>query len=140
MTQATGPIQPVRVDVRSKNKKVSAAARWLLPSVGAYCLLVTLFLLVNNSWRFLNDSDTGWHIRAGEIILDTHIIPQRDPFSHTMAGRQWFAWEWLTDLAMALLHRHWGLAGVAGGATLILLVSYAALYRVMVRWGADAIV
>src|SRR5215813_3157618 len=137
MTQA---IRPIRQDRRSKNKKVGAVARWLLPSLGSYCLLITLYLLVNNSWRLLNDSDTGWHIRAGELILETHTIPQRDPFSHTMAGRQWFAWEWLADLAMALLRRHWGLAGVAGAAALVLLLSYAALYRVTVRRGADATV
>src|SRR5262249_58185553 len=88
----------------------------------------------------LIDSDTGWHIRAGELILETHAVPRRDPFSHTMAGRDWFAWEWLTDLIMATLHRHWGLAGVVSGAILVLLVSYDALYRMMIRRGADAIV
>src|SRR5262245_39726205 len=109
MTQSTGPIRPVRLEAKSKSKKVGAVARWLLPSLGSYCLLITLFLLVNNSWRFLLDSDTGWHIRAGELILETHTAPQRDPFSHTLAGNQWFAWEWLTDLIMAIVHRYWGL-------------------------------
>src|SRR5262245_48412865 len=137
MTQA---IRPIRQDRRSKNKKVGAVARWLLPSLGSYCLLITLYLLVNNSWRFLLDSDTGWHIRAGELILETHTAPQRDPFSHTMAGTQWFAWEWLTDLIMAITHRHLGLAGVVSGAILILLASYDALYRLMIRRGAATIV
>jgi len=132
--------QAIRQDGRSKKRKVGAAARWLLPSFGGYCLLIILFLLVNNSPRLLIDSDTGWHIRAGELILETHAVPQRDPFSHTMAGRDWFAWEWLADLVMATLHRHWGLAGVVSGAILVLLVSYDALYRMMIWRGADAIV
>ncbi|MGH9939985.1 MAG: hypothetical protein ACREAM_27400 [Blastocatellia bacterium] len=137
MTQA---IRPIQQDSRSKNRKVGLAARWLLPSLGSYCLLLALFLLVNNSWRLLIDSDTGWHIRAGELILETRAAPQRDPFSHTMAGREWFAWEWLTDSGMAVLHRYWGLAGVVAAAALVLLASYAALYWMMTRWGADAIV
>lgn len=112
-------------------------ARWFLPSYGSYCLLIALFLLINNSWRFLIDSDTGWHIRAGELILEAHAAPQHDVFSHTMAGREWFAWEWLTDLVMAVLHRHWGLAGVVGAAFLVLLASYAALHRMMIHRGAD---
>ncbi len=123
-----------------QSKKAGAAARWLLPSIGSFCLLIALYLLVFNSWRFLLDSDTGWHIRAGELILDAGAVPRHDPFSHTMAGREWFAWEWLTDVTMALLHRHRGLAGVVGGAFLILLASYAALYQLMIRRGADSIV
>jgi hypothetical protein len=111
-----------------------------LPSFGNYCLLITLFLLINNSWRFLIDSDTGWHVRTGEWIFETRMIPRHDSFSHTMAGREWFAWEWLADVAMAFLHRHWGLAGVVGAAALILLASYAALYRMMIRRRADEIV
>ncbi len=115
-------------------------ARWLLPSVGSYCILILLFLLINNSSRLLIDSDTGWHIRAGELILESGAVPHRDPFSHSMTGRDWFAWEWLTDLIMAITHRYWGLAGVVSGAILILLVSYDLLYRMMIRLGSDAIV
>jgi len=132
--------QAVRQDSRSKNRKIGLAARWLLPSLGSYCLLIALFLLVNNSWRLLIDSDTGWHVRAGELIIETRAVPQRDPFSHTMAGREWFAWEWMTDSGMAVLHRYWGLAGVVAAAVLVLLASYAALYRMMIRRGSDAIV
>ncbi|HKQ75786.1 MAG TPA: hypothetical protein VJ810_18960 [Blastocatellia bacterium] len=125
---------------RSKKKKVGAAARWFLPSLGSYCLLIILFLLVNNSSRLLLDSDTGWHIRAGELIIETGAVPQRDPFSHTMAGSEWFAWEWLSELIMAIAHRYWGLAGVVSGAILVLLASYDLLYRMMIRLGADAVV
>ncbi len=123
-----------------QRKKVGAVARWLLPSIGSFCLLIALYLLIFNAWRFLLDSDTGWHIRAGELILETGAVPRHDPFSHTMAGREWFAWEWLTEVAMATLHRHQGLAGVVGGAFLVLLASYAALYRMMIWRSADPIV
>jgi hypothetical protein len=134
MTQRTGQSR----EPRSKN--VGTVARWLLPSIGSLCLLIVLYLLVFNSSRFLNDSDTGWHIRTGELILETRAAPRHDPFSHTMAGREWFAWEWLTDVMMAAAHRQWGLAGVVGGAFLVLLASYTALYRVMIWRGSDAII
>ncbi len=132
--------QAERQNRQSNGKKVGAIARWLLPSIGSFCLLIALYLLIFNSWRFLLDSDAGWHIRTGELILETRAVPCHDPFSHTMAGREWFAWEWLTDVVMALAHGWRGLAGVVGGAFLVLLASYAALYQMMVRRGADAIV
>lgn len=108
-----------------------------MPSIGSFGILLILYLLVISSWRFLLDSDTGWHIRTGELILQTGAIPRTDPFSHTMAGRQWFAWEWLADVVMALAHQWRGLAGVVGGALLVLLIAYGLLQREMIRRGSD---
>jgi hypothetical protein len=125
---------------RSRDERVGAIARWILPSIGSFCLLLVLYLLIFNSWRFLLDSDTGWHIRTGELVLQTRSAPRVDPFSHTMTGREWFAWEWLSDVLMAAAHNWRGLAGVVGVAVLILLASYAGLYQIMIRGGADPII
>jgi hypothetical protein len=124
---------------RQRHAGPQRAARWLLPSIGSLCLLLALYLLVTNSGRFLLDSDTGWHIRTGDLIWQTGAVPRQDVFSHTMAGREWFAWEWLTDVGMSAIHRARGLAGIVGAAILLLGVSYAALYRVMIGRGADAL-
>ena len=125
---------------QATDKKVGFIARWLLPSLGGLSALLVLQLLITNSYRFLLDSDTGWHIRAGELILQNRAVPRTDPFSHTMAGQQWFAWEWLADVLMAALHNWRGLAGVVAGAMLVLLAGYAALGVVMLRRGADPVV
>ncbi|MDX2042543.1 MAG: tetratricopeptide repeat protein [Acidobacteriota bacterium] len=125
---------------QATDKRVGVIARWLLPSLGGLSALLVLQLLITNSYRFLLDSDTGWHIRTGELILQTGAVPRTDPFSHTMAGQTWFAWEWLADVLMAALHNWRGLAGVVAGAILVLLVSYAALGVVMLRRGADPVI
>lgn len=124
---------------QASEKRVGFVARWLLPSLGGLTVLLILQLLVTNSYRFLLDSDTGWHIRTGELILKTHAVPRHDPFSHTMSGAQWFAWEWLTDVLMGALHNWRGLAGVVGGALLVLVIGYAALGCLMLKRGADPI-
>ncbi|MGE0104055.1 MAG: hypothetical protein AB7H86_12595 [Blastocatellales bacterium] len=134
MTESGSPAK------QRRNKEAGPIARWLLPSIGSFCLLLVLYLLVVSSWRFLLDSDTGWHIRTGEMILAERAVPRVDPFSHTMAGRPWFAWEWLTDVLMALLHGWRGLAGVVGGAILTLLAAYAALYQLTLRRGSDPLI
>jgi hypothetical protein len=111
--------------------------RWLLPSLHSWCVLAILSLLLAGSWRFLVDSDTGWHIRTGEWILQTGGAPREDLFSYTMEGRPWFAWEWLSDVLLAGVHRAYGLSGVVAAAILVLLVTFAALDRLLLRRGTD---
>jgi hypothetical protein len=92
----------------------SSALRFLLPSARdvIFVLLFWSLLAGSLSNRPLADADIGWHIRTGELILSTHSLPRTDPFSSTMQGQPWFAWEWLYDAALGVLYRACGLNGV----------------------------
>src|SRR5215471_16786375 len=94
---------------------VPTALRFLLPSVRDifFVFLFASILVGPLSSRPLADADIGWHIRNGQLILQTHRIPHADPFSATMTGHAWFAWEWLYDVLLAVLHQHIG--GMSGG-------------------------
>lgn len=61
----------------------------------------------------LIDGDTYWHVATGRWILENGRVPSSDPFSHTMAGAQWTAHEWLSDVALALAHGAAGWGGLA---------------------------
>ncbi len=90
--------------------------QWLVPDLALMAAAVTLFysLFLFGGYRsFFHDSDAGWHIRTGELILRAGALPHTDPFSFTQAGTPWFAWEWLADAAVGFIHRGAGLAGVA---------------------------
>ena len=104
----------------------------LIPSLSDLAFLLPVFVLFWSTtgvgW-LLTDSDTGWHIRTGEWILSNSRIPKADIFSFTMAGRPWVAWEWLSDIVMALAHRTGGLAGVVFFAVLLLGVTSVCIYR-----------
>ena len=50
----------------------------------------------------LNDSDTYWHIRAGQWMLTHHALLHADVFSYTAANVPWHAQEWLAEIIMAL--------------------------------------
>ncbi|MBI1355856.1 MAG: hypothetical protein GC160_16065 [Acidobacteria bacterium] len=92
-----------------------ATPRWL-PSISDWtfaAVLGWLFAAGVGAQSLLADGDTGWHILVGESLLDTGRLPQTDPFSFTMAGVEWYAWEWLADLALGIAHRLNGLEGVA---------------------------
>jgi hypothetical protein len=91
-------------------------ARWLLPDLAMVAAAVALFyclFLFQGYRKLFRDSDAGWHIRNGELILQTGQLPRADPFSFTKAGQPWFAWEWAADVAMGAIHRSAGLRGVA---------------------------
>jgi hypothetical protein len=89
--------------------------RALLPDFAfALTTVMMLYCLTNfgGLQMFFRDSDSGWHIRNGERILDTGAVPRQDPYSFSKPGGAWFAWEWLADVAMAKAHRWDGLRGV----------------------------
>lgn len=116
------------------------APRLLVPSLSD-CLFLAILLWVfaaGSGWSvLLADGDTGWHIRTGEYILDTRSVPVRDLFSFSKASQPWFAWEWLSDVIFAALHRAWGLKGVVAFTGLVLSLSSVLLYRYMMWRGAN---
>lgn len=87
----------------------------LLPSIAEWAfvaVLAWLFFGAAGAQALLGDGDTGWHIRTGEYVLENGALPPTDPFSFTMEGREWFAWEWLADVILAAVYRWDGLEGV----------------------------
>jgi hypothetical protein len=121
---------------------VRRVPRLLVPSLSD-CLFLAILLwgfAAGSGWSvLLADGDTGWHIRTGEYILATHSVPTHDLFSFSKAGQPWFAWEWLSDVTFALLHRFWGLKGVVVFTGLVLSLASALLFRYAVWCGANVI-
>src|SRR5271155_1786499 len=102
--------------------------RWFLPSIGDLLFVVLLGVLAftNLSVRLLGDAGIGWHIRTGQLILANHAaVPRTDPFSSSMFGKPWFAWEWLYDVIVGGFDRTVGLNGVVLFTSLIIAVTFA---------------
>jgi hypothetical protein len=75
------------------------------------------------------DPDLWWHIKAGRDILASHQWPIADPYSFTVAGQPWIAFEWLGDVLLAAVER---VGGVLGLETLLIFLSGSiilAIYR-----------
>ena len=84
-----------------------------MAAIGAIVTLFYTIFLFHGYTAFFRDSDAGWHIRTGEMILRSASLPDVDPYSFTRAGQPWLAWEWLSDFLMGAAHQAAGLAGVA---------------------------
>jgi len=114
-------------------------SRWLKPSLVEVFFLAIILAAFGRpqSWQSLiSDGDCGWHIRTGDLILQTGHVPRVDPFSFSRAGQPWFAWEWLSDVIFSSLHRWGGLAAVAGFCVVLLSLTAALLLAWLLRRGA----
>lgn len=89
---------------------VTAPEPWrraLLVSLPALAFLLGCFPVA--------DFDVWWHLRTGQLILETHTVPRFDLFTYTNPTRPWIDVYWLYQVGMALLYR-------AGGASALVLL------------------
>jgi hypothetical protein len=130
----------MEIDPRSSTEgEDSAAICWLMPSAadllfaGLFAALVFTPLAV----RLLGDAGIGWHIRTGQQIVAAHAVPHTDPFSSSMGGRPWFAWEWLYDIVVAKLEAAAGLNGVVWFTAAVIAATFAWMFRLLLRRGTN---
>jgi hypothetical protein len=106
--------------------------RWsLLPST-AEIIFISIFLrLVFNAGILLSDGDTGYHIRAGEFIIQARTVPKTDVFSLWMPALSWTAHEWLSEVLMAVVHHHAGLIAIVVLFSLTIATTHVLLFRML---------
>lgn len=131
---------------------VAKAARVPAGPVGAWWKpsFADLFLVALLLWSFassssgwsglLLDGDSGWHIRTGEYVLDQGHVPHQDLYSFSKEGHDWYAWEWLSDVIWAGLHRAMGLKGVVWFAGVVIAAFAGILLRFTMWHGANPMV
>ena len=116
--------------------------RLLIPSMGdtIFIALLAVFACTSLSVRLLGDAGIGWHIRTGQQILASHAVPRVDSFSSTMAGKTWFAWEWMYDVIVGALERWAGLNGVVWFTAVVIAGVFAWTFRLLLRRGTNVFV
>lgn len=126
-------------DVASHNARpIPPIIAWLFPSISDLIFIALLASLSYGlfSTRLLGDADIGWHIRNGQLILQSHSITRIDPFSASMQGHAWYDWEWLYDIGIATIHNWAGLNGVVWVTALLIAFVFALTFRLTLRRGA----
>jgi hypothetical protein len=118
------------------------SSRWvlfLMPSVSDLLFVALLLGLSCGSMGrlLLRDAGTGWHIRNGQLMLQTHSITRVDPFSATMSGHAWYSWEWLYDVFIAGVHQWLGLNGVVFVTAAVMAATFALVFRLAIRRGGS---
>lgn len=74
---------------------------WLLFYVFIFCMLLY------NSFGYL-DNDLGWHLKAGEEIVEEHMIPKTEHYSYILEGELWVDHEWLLNAFSYIVFNDFG--------------------------------
>jgi hypothetical protein len=86
----------------------------------------------------IGDWDFWWHIRAGELVLETGSFPTTDTFTHTFAGAPWRYSEFGGQVIFAFVFRVGGAAGVVLFKSLVALAGFILLFRLVTRTRAPS--
>ena len=113
---------------------------WFLPSIAEVVFIVILAFILSGKGNLLGDADTGYHIRAGEYIIDNFKVPSHDLFSHITPPLEWTAHEWLSEVILAMIHRASGLTGVVVAFALLIAFIHVILMRFLRSSGSTIIV
>ncbi|KAB0668552.1 hypothetical protein F6V30_15745 [Oryzomonas sagensis] len=118
-------------------KSLLKARQYLIPRISDVLFgAVLLYTAVFAGMRMLGDGDTGYHVRAGELMLKSGTILHLDPFSYIWPQLPWTAHEWLAEIIMALCHHVAGLPGVVLLFSLVIAVTNLLFFRMLRDRGA----
>jgi hypothetical protein len=121
--------------------KKSKIFYFLTPSIASFVFIaVFLSQTIQTSGGLLQDCDTGYHLRAGEYILNTLSIPKYDPFSFHSPAPPWIAHEWLSEVIMNTIYRFSGLTGIVIFFSILISFVYYFLFQVLQSLKANIII
>jgi hypothetical protein len=115
--------------------------KYLIPSISDIIFIsVFLYLSLSVGNSLLNDGDTGYHIKAGEYILENLSIPEKDIFSYHYPAIPWTAHEWLSEVVMAIIHKISGLTGIVLFFSFLIAFSYYIFFKILKRYKTNILI
>jgi tetratricopeptide (TPR) repeat protein len=113
------------------------AVRARLPAL--LLLSATLAWAAHRALFKLSETDLFFHLKLGEIIVDTQRLPLRNLFSFTYPDHPDPDLAWAFQVLMALAHRLGGFAAIVVTKTLLVVAAVALLWRAIERRGTAAL-
>ncbi len=88
-------------------------------------LFVALFAM---AVRAPADTDTWWHLKAGQVTLESGSILQTDLFSHTRYGSRWVNHSWLSQVMLYWLFDRFSYAGLGLWIGVVVVATFIFVY------------
>jgi len=108
-----------------------------LPRVALLLLFVLLACL---ALRQVSGGDVGFHLEAGEYVLDGNGWPADDPFTYTVADHPYVDTSWGYQVVLASLQRTFGAPGMVLFHTALVLLTLWLVYCTIRLAPADPVV
>jgi hypothetical protein len=102
-------------------------------SLAHFVLLLPWVALVIDAWAPIRDNSFLWHVRAGELQMNTGEVLTADPFSFTMLGERWLTQSWLAEILYSWGESNWGLGFVPPMMLLLSSVTFLGIGLVAYR-------
>jgi hypothetical protein len=90
---------------------------------GRLIFVITLLLVAMMAARTPLDSDLWWHLRAGQVTIETGHPLVTDLFSYTRDGQSWVNHSWLSQVILYGLFRLANYTGLSLWVTVLAVVS-----------------
>ncbi len=99
-------------------------------------IALTFMAIFAMALRISTDTDTWWHLRAGQQIVQG-AIPKLDTYSHTRAGTAWLypSAAWVSEAQLYLAHQWAGFAGLNVWVAALVTLAFAFVYASLPRGG-----
>jgi hypothetical protein len=91
--------------------------------------LVFMLLIFTAAAQPITDPDFWWHLKTGQIIVETRSIPHTDIFSASRFGGEWVAHEWLSEGFMYSVFRLLGFGGLIVVFAVIITAAFRVAYQ-----------
>ena len=103
-------------------------------------LSLSAFMSCSSHWGRGFRSGHLFHIALGRWILEHHTVPTADPFSATLRGTHWVAFEWLSQIAFATAYAVGGWLSVVVLTAAAVSTAFGLMTRFLVReWQPTAV-
>jgi len=90
---------------------------------GRLIFVITLLMIAMMAARTPLDSDLWWHLRAGQVTVETGHPLLTDQFSYTRDGQAWVNHSWLSQVILYGLYQPANFTGLSLWVTLLAVVS-----------------
>jgi len=93
--------------------------------------VITFLAVFAMAARISVDTDTWWHLRAGQWIWEHHAVPYVDPFSYTRLGAAWQYPGWIVEVPMYWIYRLLGPGGLNLWTAAMVTLAFAFVWRTL---------
>lgn len=91
-----------------------------------WCTILLVFIMAA---RISIDSDTWWHLRAGQWIIEHHQLPGNDPFSYTCQNVEWKYPGWLVEVPLYWIYHQLGPGGLNLVTAMLIAITFGFVYQ-----------